>query len=383
MPAPRHAAIDRTRGVAMVLMALDHVRDMVGRPYPGGFDFATAGPALFVTRWVTHFCAPTFVFLAGVGASLMTTSGRPRAEVSRFLLGRGAWLLIAELTIINGAWNLNLGPRFVPVLQVIWAIGWSMIVLGGLVWLPRAAIGAIGGTMVLAHNLLDGRQPAPITASPVWLVLHGQGSLTIGGTPVAFVGYPLVPWIGVMAAGYAAGSVFGHPHPGRPAWLVRSGVLGIVMFLALRAGGFYGEPNPWQVHDTITATVIDFLDTTKYPPSLQFLLMTLGPALLLLGVLGRAHGHLVDALGVVGRVPFFFYVAHLYVIHVLALGLGRVQGFPIRDTAVLFVLYPRTFGVGLPGVYAVWVVVLLALYPACRWFAGMKARHTAWWLRYL
>ncbi len=236
---------------------------------------------------------------------------RPRGEVSRFLLSRGVWLVLIELTVVNFAWNFNLRGLF---LQVIWAIGCSMIALAGLVWLPRVAIAAVGAAMVLGHNALDVVQPPPSDASPLWLLLHIQGLLRIGGTPVAFVVYPLVPWIGVMALGYAIGPYFLGANPARPRRLVQIGALLTLAFLAapdgksLRRAGRVGAPG--RPHRTL----ISFFNTTKYPPSLQFLLMTLGPALMLLGGFerlrsGRARG---DRCVTIGRVPFFFYVVHLY-----------------------------------------------------------------------
>lgn len=303
--------------------------------------------------------------------------------LARFLASRGVWLVFAELTFINFAWNLNLGPRFVPVLGVIWAIGVSMIALAGLVWLPRAAIAGVGFALVVGHNLVDAIQPAADAASAGWRLLHVPGILAVGGTPIGYVAYPLVPWIGVMALGYALGPTFLGADPGRSRRLVRAGVVVTLAFVALRLPSLYGEPNPWHAHDTLVATVIDVLDTTKYPPSLQYLCMTLGPAIALLGVLERPGDAAADALAVVGRVPFFFYVVHLYVIHVLALAVGAAQGVPVRDVAVLFVRYPPGFGVDLASVYVFWVAVVLALYPACWWFAGVKARRREWWLSYL
>jgi uncharacterized membrane protein len=269
-----------------------------------------------------------------------------------------------------------------PVLQVIWALGASMIVLAGLMILPRPAIAAIAVTMIAGHNLLDGVQPAA-DPSAAWTILHIQGRLVVAGTTVGFLAYPLVPWIGVMALGYAVGPLFEAADPSRPRQLVRVGCLVTLGFLALRLLQLYGDPNPWQVHDGVAATAIDFLDTTKYPPSLQYLMMTLGPAVMLLGAFERARGPLADALAVVGRVPFFFYVLHLYAIHLVALAVGAVQGFSVREIAVIFSLLPLGFGVDLPGVYLFWIAIVLAFYPACRWFAGVKARRCEWWLSYL
>lgn len=378
-PAARNRAIDLVRGLVMVIMALDHVRDMLTPPQPGGFDFAQAGLPLFATRWVTHLCAPTFVLLAGTGAYLYGAKTGSRRALARFLLTRGAWLVLVEVTLVSFAWNFNVGPQTVVALQVIWAIGCSMIVLAGLVWLPLAAVGAIGALMVLGHNLLDGAGDA----SPVWTVLHRQGPLTVGGTPIAFVAYPLVPWIGVMALGYVLGSAYVRPDPGRPRRLIGMGLALVAAFFALRLPNLYGEPVPWTPQATLAASIIHFLNVTKYPPSLHFLLMTLGPASVLLGWAEGARGRAADALATLGRVPFFYYVVHLYVIHALAVAIGLAQGFSVRDVAVIFFRNPPGFGVGLAAVYALWAATVAALYPACAWFAGVKARRRDWWLGYL
>ncbi|TFG97860.1 MAG: DUF1624 domain-containing protein, partial [Myxococcales bacterium] len=365
----RLTSIDTLRGLVMVIMALDHVRDMLGAARSRTLDFADADAALFFTRWITHLCAPTFVLLAGTSAFLYGAQNRSKADLTRFLVSRGIWLVLVELSFVNFAWNLNLGPAFVPVLQVIWAIGVSMLGLAALVWLPRPAIAAFGVAMILGHNLLDGIEPAAEAASAAWVLLHVQGPLSIGGRPLAFVIYPLIPWIGVMALGYAIGPVFVGADPRRPRRLVGVGSLLILVFFAARLVNVYGEPSPWQPQAGLEAALIDFFDTTKYPPSLQFLLMTLGPACVLLGVLERAEGPLAASLATIGRVPFFFYVVHLYLIHLVALAVGVAQGFPVEQIAVLFVSYPPGFGVDLGAVYAFWIAIVLALYPACRWFA--------------
>jgi uncharacterized membrane protein len=381
--AKRLASIDMLRGFVMVLMALDHVRDMLTQPQAALLDFSQEGGALFFTRWITHICAPTFVLLAGTGAFLYGAHGRRKHDIARFLLSRGLWLVLIELTVVNFAWNFNVGPRMLILLQVIWAIGWSMVALAGLVWLPLPAIGAIGTAMVLGHNLLDGLQPFAAEASPVWLLLHIQGRLTVNGNAVALIAYPLIPWIGVMALGYVIGPVFVRPDAERSRRLVQIGVLMTLAFFALRLLTFYGEPVAWAAGAGLEATLVSFFNVTKYPPSLQFLLMTLGPATMLLGWFERLEGRVADALATIGRVPFFYYVVHLYVIHAVAIAVGLLQGFSIRQIAVVFFAYPPGFGIGLGTVYLLWMAIVLALYPACRWFADMKARRREWWLSYL
>lgn len=380
MNKQRLMSIDILRGLVIVIMALDHVRDMLTAPI---LDFSNAEPALFFTRWITHLCAPTFVLLAGVSAFLYGSKVRTTSDLSRFLVSRGIWLVFVELVVVNLAWNFNIGANFMPVLQVIWAIGMSMIALSIFVWLPHRAIALIGVAMILGHNLLDTVQPAVESASIPWLILHIQGLLSVGDTPIIYVLYPLIPWLGVMAIGYAIGPIFLVANSGRPRALVWSGLLMIVAFLVLRIVGLYGEPNAWQPHESLTMTLVDFFDTTKYPPSLQFLLMTLGPALMLLGLFEKCQGKIIDALAIIGRVPFFFYIVHLYVIHTIALGVGVWQGFAVADIAVHFVAYPSGFGISLGAVYVFWLAVVALLYPACRWFAAVKRRSAKWWLSYL
>ena len=373
------------RGLVLVIMALDHTRDMVMRPlstdYGAAVDFASSGAALFFTRLVTHLCAPTFVLLAGVSAYLYgATRKRPTIEITRFLLSRGIWLVFIELTVIQFAWAFNL--RTMHILQVIWAIGWSMIVLSVLVWLPRIAIGAFGVLMIVTHNGLDSVQPLLSEASPLWVIFHVPGRLTIGTWDFMVI-YPLIPWIGVMALGYAMGPYFVGENPERPHRLLQIGVFLTLAFVVLRLTNLYGDPVKWVVHQNMVDTLFSFLSVTKYPVSLQFLLMTLGPALMLLGYFERVSGGLAQKLVTIGHVSFFFYVVHLYLIHSIAVLIGLWQGLGVRDMAVFFLDYPAQFGLSLAGVYVVWGMVILAIYPACVWFAGVKARRRDWWLSYL
>ena len=382
MTKERLGSIDMLRGLVMVIMALDHVRWMLGTPLPNGFDFSNADAPLFFTRWISHLCAPAFIFLAGISAFLYGAAGRSKREVSYFLVTRGIWLVFVEVTVVHVGWNLNFGSDYVPFLQVIWAIGCSMIVLGGLIWLPGPAIVGVGLVMMLGHNLLDGIQPTAGNASAVWLILHMKGDFLFGGT-VIHVFYPLIPWVGVMAVGYAIGPVFAEARPGRPRGLFQLGLFLVLAFAVLRWLNVYGDSNAWHVHDAFEATVVDFLDTTKYPPSLHYLLMTLGPAFMLLGAFERTQGKVARWLVVIGRVPFFFYILHIYVIHGVAIVVGVMQGFSVARIAGDFELYPPEFGVSLGVVYLFWIGIVLALFPACAWFAGVKARRREPWFSYL
>src|SRR4051812_46743742 len=389
----RLTSIDVLRGLVIVIMALDHVRDMI---LAGATQDPMADPnvtvGVFFTRWITHFCAPVFVLLAGVSAGLMA-SRRSRGDLFRLLLTRGLWLLVVEGVLIST--SATFSPRGIPefggataiILQVIWAIAAGMIVLSGAQWLGRRACLALGLAIVVGHNLLD---PAwPITAAldqktwPFWVALHSQASFRVG--PFLFIViYPVLAWIGVMLLGFGLSPIFELPERRRNALLLRGGVAMVVAFVALRAVGFYGDPNGWQLQPGgPVATALDFLNTTKYPPSLDFVLMTWGPAAIFCAFADRLPDRVSGVLSTYGRVPFAFYVPHFYLIHAISVALGLAQGFTLAQMWTLFFFYPQGYGLGLPGVYAVWVVVIVTLYPFCRWVGSVKARRRDWWLSYL
>jgi uncharacterized membrane protein len=376
----RNPAVDRLRGLAMVLMALDHVRDYVGARLSLAAIAAVPVP-LFITRWVTHLCAPTFMFLAGTGAFLSLAAGKPRAEVSRFLWQRGLVLVALEVTVVRFGWCFNLDYRLVWV-QVIWALGVSMLVLAALVWLPVWAVGLFGAALVFGHDAFDGVQfestgPTLLGASArdwVLAVLHVQRRPVI---------YPLIPWVGVMALGFAFGEVLRLPEARRRRTCVGLGLGAVALFLALRLTGVYGEPRAWQADLPMPGALLSFLDCSKYPPSLCYLLMTLGPMLLALPLLERGEGPVLGALALFGRVPMFYYVAHLYLAHAVAVVVGVATGFAASELLVPFFLLPERYGLPLWGVYAVWAGIVAALYLPCRWYAALKARHPASWLRFV
>jgi uncharacterized membrane protein len=393
-PAPneRHAAaalvrmrldsIDLLRGLVMVLMALDHTRDFFGGSGANPRD--VAAPALFLTRWITHYCAPTFIFLAGLSAFLYGARGRSTGEVSRYLFTRGLFLVVLEFTVVTFGWTF---APFTPhvLAQVIWAIGMCMIVLSVLVYLPRAAIAAIALAMIAGHNLLDGIRAGTFGGVAwLWTILHQQGLLKFGEGASAYVLYPLIPWIGVMAAGYAFGPVFQREAGERRRLLVWLGGGITAGFILLRASNLYGDPAPWQMHDTWLATVLSFVNCEKYPPSLLYLMMTLGPSLLLLAAFEGMRGRLAGWIAVFGRVPLFYYVAHIYLLHLLALAFVFAT---YSDVSWLFAdgppRKPPGYGLSLPAIYAVWLGALMLLYPACRWFAALKQRRGEWWWSYL
>ncbi|MEO8589663.1 MAG: heparan-alpha-glucosaminide N-acetyltransferase domain-containing protein [Flavobacteriales bacterium] len=387
----RISSIDLLRGAVMVIMALDHVRDYFGH---GAWtsdptDLATTTPALFFTRWITHYCAPVFVFLSGASAFLYGSRAKSTAALSRFLLTRGLWLIAMELTVIGFGWSFDILLRW-HMLQVIWAIGISMVVLSALVFLPRWAILVLGIVLVGGHNLLD-----PITTegeswtSIAWYVLH-QGNLVQGDGWIIFIGYPVLPWIGLMALGYSFGRLYAPTVAAadRRRTLLWIGSGAVALFILLRALNNFGESWHWEPQKNAVFQVMSFLNTTKYPPSLLYVLMTIGPAILFLAWSEQWRGRTVTALVNIGRVPFFYYVLHIYLIHALALIGVAAQGRPISD----FVVTPQvflgdslaTYGYPLWAVYAVWIGVVLALYPLCRWYGDYRARHREkWWLSYL
>ena len=380
------------RGLVIVVMAIDHVRDYFNF---GGEADPMANPgigaALFFTRWITHFCAPVFVFLAGTSAGLMTSRKTPSA-LGTFLFTRGLWLILVECVVVATAWSFapwgieQLGGRVGVVMQVIWVIGASMVVLAGAQFLGQRVCLVIGGSLVVGHNLLDPIWPVTSgifdAAHPAWVALHAQMRTDIG--PFSFVwAYPLLPWIGVMLLGFGAAPLFQGPARRRDARLLAWGVAATAAFVVLRASGVYGEPNPWQVQGRAISTLIDFLNVTKYPPSLLFMLMTLGPAAIVCASADRVPEAVKHPLIVFGRAPFAFYVAHLYLLHTLAVAFGAMQGFDARAFLTYSFFFPKGYGVGLPVVYAVWLLVVAALYPLCRWVAAAKRRRQDWWLSYL
>ena len=381
---PRIESVDLLRGLVMVIMALDHAREYFHHATPlfDPTDLSRTTPALFLTRWVTHFCAPVFVFLAGTGAFLSGARGKTQGEVSRFLLTRGLWLLLLELTVIRLAWTFDPTYRVTP-LQVIWAIGWSMVALSALVRLPAWAVTAFGAAMIALHNLLD--PVAPASFGPLgwlWAILHTGGPLEPVPGRQFIALYPLTPWIGVMAAGYGCGQLLTLDGERRRRLLLRLGTGLTLGFVVLRALNLYGDPRPWAAQESGLFTFFSFINTQKYPPSLLFLLMTLGPSLVALRLFDRGAGALSWPFVTFGRVPLFYYALHLYLIHALALSLAIARhGSRLGEAFVNGV--PPYFVYGLPTVYAVWIGVVVVLYFPCRWFAGLKRRRRDAWLSYL
>jgi len=387
-PRTRIDSVDILRGVVMIVMALDHVRDYFG---VGGnpTDPARATAQMFFTRWITHFCAPGFFLLTGTSAYL-ASARRSRPELSRLLLTRGAWLILIELTVLRClGYQFNFDYR-VTMLVVLWALGWAMISLGILVHASMAAIVVAGVALIVVHNLFDPVQAASLgSLGPLWLVLHSPGVAIASSRHLVFVSYPLVPWIGVTAVGFVLGQIYEWPAARRRTFLLRTGSALTLAFVVLRFINLYGDPVPWTIQHSRTSTLLSFLNATKYPPSLLFLLMTLGPAALLLWRFDGSAPRLLRPAHVVGQVPMFYFLLHLPLIHLLAVAVCYVR---YGDAHWMFesptlANYPFTrppgWGFPLPAVYLVWALVVIALYPLCVWFAALKRRRTDWWLSYL
>ena len=395
--AARLNSVDLLRGLVMAIMALDHVRDYFTHLQFQPEDMRFTYPALFYTRFITHFCAPCFFFLAGTGAFLSRKEG---AELSNFLWKRGLWLIILEFTVIAFAWTFTVAP-FIGMI-VIWALGAAMIFLAGLVRLPLKWVAAISIGMIVLHNAFDTVTPAVFgKLGWLWLILHQQGFIPLSKQGGIFVAYPLVPWIGVMGAGYAFGAIMKFEAERRRKTLLMLGGAMTLAFLVLRIFNIYGH-QPYQralpseaffhAQPTLAMTIVDLLDTQKYPPSLQYLLMTLGPAIMLLTWFEKIDlksglGLFWDKILVFGRVPMFYYLCHLYLIHLMAIAsvfAFRQPGFGwLTHGAFFFGSPPPGYGHNLPYIYLMWITAVVILYFPCKWFAGVKARRKDWWLSYL
>jgi uncharacterized membrane protein len=379
----RIEAIDVVRGVIMILMALDHVRDFFGNSGLNPTDPATTTVPLFFTRWITHFCAPVFFLLTGTGAYLSLRK-QTKPELSRFLFTRGLWLIFLELTVTRClGWQFNFDYH-VTMLIVLWALGWAMIVLSILVYLPASVVTAFGVVMIATHNLLDSVD----SSNPFWSILHSPNVIVNQPGRVVRVIYVLIPWIGVTAAGYGLGQIYSRPSTRRKAFLLPLGIGLTAAFLVLRGVDVYGDPLPWSTQKSAVFTALSFLNTTKYPPSLLYLLMTLGPALLFLWAVDAGTPRWLRPALIVGKVPMFYYLLHIPSIHLLAVAVcyaryGQVHWMFESPTLRQFpITLPPGWGYSLPIVYLVWAVVVLTLYPLCRWFADLKGRRSDAWLSY-
>jgi uncharacterized membrane protein len=379
----RLESVDVVRGVIMIIMALDHTRDFFGVP-GSPTNLATASIALFFTRWITNICAPVFFLLTGTGAWLSLRK-RTKSELSQFLLTRGLWLIFLDLVLFRClAVQFNFDCR-TTIITVLWALGWAMIVLSMLVHLPASVVTTIGIVMIAAHNLLDSIK----SANPLWSVLHSPNVIFSTPGHIVFLAYPLIPWVGVTAVGYGLGQIYSWEPARRQAFLLRLGIALSVGFVILRAINIYGDPSRWATQRTSVYTVLSFLNTTKYPPSLLFLLMTLGPALLFLRAVDTHTSRILRPALIIGKVPMFYYLLHFALIHALAVIIcyaryGHIYWmFQSPDLAHYPVTAPPGWGLTLPVVYLIWAFVVLAMYPLCRWYAVIKQRNNNPLLSYL
>jgi uncharacterized membrane protein len=378
-------SIDLMRGIVIVLMALDHTKDFVGTSRFDAIDADVTNLPAYLTRWITHFCAPTFCFLMGVGAYL-AGKGKTKPELSSFLFFRGLWLVFLEVTVIKLGLQFNFSLDLTLAI-VFWSLGWSLVFLSALVFLPSRVVGAIGLVMILAHNLLDGIKPeifGPLR--PLWLILHERGFIELTAQSRFLVVYPLIPWIGVAAAGFGFGEIMSWKPKHRQTVMIVLGLIMIAAFVLLRTFDVYGDPLKWSVKPSTLRTCFSFFNCQKNPPSLLYLLMTLGPMLILLSMLECPFlpAPISRFLIAFGRVPLFFFTTHLYLIQVVAFVAAAVRQFLSAYLHLPGIKEPTDVSFDLPFVYFWFIVVIFIMYFPCRWFAGIKARHrNVWWLSYL
>jgi uncharacterized membrane protein len=384
-------SIDLLRGLVMIIMALDHTRDFFHAPAftEDPLNLQTTTPFLFFTRWITHFCAPVFVFLAGTSAYFQSAR-KTKKELSGFLIKRGVWLILIELILMNFAFSFDLGFSVVA-LQTIWSIGISMCILGLVIWLPFKLIAALGLLIVLGHNSLDFYEAGKrgMQLGLVYDLLHRPNFHDVPGSHDLLILYPFLPWTGLMIAGYCFGKFFtSYEGIQRRKILTWLGLGIILFFIVLRATNKYGDAQHWSTQKNLLYTVLSFVDTVKYPPSLLYMCMTIGPAILFLAWVGNIKTVLSKIITVYGKVPFFYYVLHFYLIHILSAAFFLARGHSFEEGQVI---HPNSFakflvpgeGYSLAIVYLVWILVVASLYPLCKWFSIYKQTHKQWWLSYL
>jgi len=385
----RIQSIDLLRGIVMIIMALDHCRDFFHYDTSidhDPLDFATTTPFLFLTRWITHFCAPIFVFLSGTGIFLYGSKGKTKKQVAIFLFTRGLWLIFAEIFIIGPLWDFYF---FEIYLQVIWAIGASMIILSVLQFLPYRVITVIGFLIVFGHNLLDKIVVTqPFLKSVLWSAVHQKYLYHLNDHLNLVFQYPFLPWLGVMILGYSLGKLYlpGTDAGYRKKFLLSAGVASIVLFILIRFTNIYGDAHLWSQQKTAVFTALDFINTSKYPPSLLYVLMTIGPALIFLSFAENISNVLSRKILIFGKVPFFYYVLHVILIHSIAWGVFLANGHRLSDFDFIHFRegsMPYGSGHSLWVVYLVWICVIVILYFPCRWYSRYKATHKNWWLSYI
>ncbi|MGA7684621.1 MAG: hypothetical protein WCC32_02110 [Terriglobales bacterium] len=391
-PGSRLSSVDALRGLIMIIMALDHTRDFFNNSAIlfSPTDLSRTTVPLFFTRWITHYCMPVFMFTAGLGMAFFRQRNHTRGQLSRFLWTRGLWLIVLELTVMQFSYNFSFSSKYVLFLLVLWIFGICMIAMAGLVYLPVRWLAVLSVAVIVFHNCLDRIQADRFGGYAwIWNLLHEPGILSIAGRS-ARSPYTLIPWVAVMASGFCFGGVFLLEPAARRRMMTRLGLALTVAFIVVRWVNLYGDPFPWSHQKSAAFTVLSFLNCTKYPASLDFLLMTMGPALILLAYFDRRTFTASNPLIVFGRVPLFYFILHFYFIHVLVVILEWIR-YGTAFSLVMFGPSPSMGGAqsaanfrhGLGAVYILWIVVVVVLYPVCRWFAKLKSRHTNWWLSYL
>jgi len=390
-PKQRILSIDILRGAIMLIMAIDHTRDFfhIHGADQEPTDLVMTTPILFFTRWITHFCAPIFLFLSGMSAFLAGQKRTPKQQMS-FLAKRGIWLIIVEVVVIT--FGISFNPLYnVIILQVIWAIGWSMLILALLVRTSMAVIITTGCLLVFGHNLLDYLSLPKEGALPIFInviINSPRVLIPVGTNRFIYDLYTILPWTGVMLLGYAFGTLYvrSFDTSKRKKILLGSGIFLVLLFVIVRFINRYGDPAPWSPQKDPVFTFLSFINTTKYPPSLQYLSMTIGPGLISLSLLENARNKFARVLMVYGKVPFFYYVVHFYLLHLLCVIFFFASGYGAKDIVdpnLPFLFRPMHFGFDLWVVYALWLFVVVVLYRPCKWFNNYKATHHQWWLTYI
>jgi len=380
-------SIDIVRGLIMIIMTLDHSRDFFNIPGPSPLNMQTTTVILFFTRWVTHFCAPTFVFLSGVSVFLAGQK-RSKKELSLFLLKRGAWLILSDMLIISFLFTFD-SFYHVVVLEVLSAIGFGMIILALLIHTPPRVIAITGLVIILGHNLLDYVQLPEngLTGSLIKLFVSASGgaSIPLAVNRMVAVLYAGIPWAGIMLLGYVFGAVYktGFNSERRKRILLTSGISLTVLFIVLRLANHYGDPNPWTVQRNAAHTLLSFLNATKQPPSLLFISMTLGPVLIFLSFAEKLSSRFASFCRIYGNVPYFYFIMHLCLIRIINIVLIVLAGIRIKFTGFPLVWQADGFGYPLWAVYLFWLLVIAMLYFPCKWYGNYKRHHTQWWLSYL
>jgi uncharacterized membrane protein len=382
MKSGRIESIDWLRGFVMILMALDHVRDYFHN-YHGDPLGADAGPYIYATRWITHLCAPIFILLAGMAAGLVGKK-KSKSDLSKFLFTRGLWLIFIEIAIVTFGWKFNFNNNPGIILQVIWAIGVCMVILSLLVYFSTRVNLILGIMIIFGHNLLGYMMPESSFPNPDswWMAIEKMSFVKFVGINI-FVGYPFLPWLGIMTLGYGMSPLFNLRPLERARIFGIMGISSLILFVVLRYSNFYGDTDVWVSGAGGIETLMNFMNVQKYPPSLLYTLVTLSIGMMMLWVTEQIKLPLHDQIITIGKVPFFYYILHIYLIHGMAVLTGILMGYSFSDMSNSFLDFTREFGFGLPVVYLVWIAVIFLLYPLCKWFAGVKERTKAWYLSYL